>query len=82
MEEKTIQSLDDLFIYAYEVEQGISVLQPIRLDGDFSLRLHVKGDSWDKRIDERSAQYIISLENVRHTPCYTSFLQRIQAKAR
>ena|GEM_PF-5473576 len=22
------------------------------------------------------------LENVRHTPCYTSFLQRIQAKAR
>ena len=21
-------------------------------------------------------------ENVRHTPCYTSFLQRIQAKAR
>ena len=23
-----------------------------------------------------------SLENVRHTPCYTSFLQRIQAKAR
>ncbi len=62
MEEKTIQSLDDLFIYAYEVEQGISVLQPIRLDGDFSLRLHVKGDSWDKRIDERSAQYIISLQ--------------------
>ena len=24
----------------------------------------------------------IYLENVRHTPCYTSFLQRIQAKAR
>jgi len=23
-----------------------------------------------------------TLENVRHTPCYTSFLQRIQAKAR
>ena len=22
------------------------------------------------------------LENVRHTPCYTSFFQRIQAKAR
>ena len=28
-------------------------------------------------------EYIdLMLENVRHTPCYTSFLQRIQAKAR
>ena len=25
---------------------------------------------------------VLDLENVRHTPCYTSFLQRIQAKAR
>lgn len=25
---------------------------------------------------------VTHLENVRHTPCYTSFLQRIQAKAR
>ena len=25
---------------------------------------------------------LILLENVRHTPCYTSFFQRIQAKAR
>ena len=25
---------------------------------------------------------VARLENVRHTPCYTSFLQRIQAKAR
>lgn len=26
--------------------------------------------------------HLVDLENVRHTPCYTSFLQRIQAKAR
>ena len=26
--------------------------------------------------------YAVCLENVRHTSCYTSFLQRIQAKAR
>ena len=29
-----------------------------------------------------NSEELLVLENVRHTPCYTSFLQRIQAKAR
>lgn len=32
--------------------------------------------------EEEKAEIEAALENVRHTPCYTSFLQRIQAKAR
>ena len=34
------------------------------------------------RIDSMSLLEKAHLENVRHTSCYTSFLQRIQAKAR
>ena len=36
----------------------------------------------DGRMLQKNTAPIKLFENVRHTPCYTSFLQRIQAKAR
>lgn len=59
---KIIRSLDELFIYALEVDQGLPLL-PIQLDGSFFLTLHIDGPSWDNRLDKRSAQYIISLQS-------------------
>ncbi len=62
-ETKIIHSLDELFIYAYEVKQGATLL-PMALEGDFFLTLHIEGPSWDSRIDQRSANYILSLQSV------------------
>lgn len=46
-----------------------------RYTAEYNL-MHAKGlGVWDEVLGN-------ILENVRHTPCYTSFLQRIQAKAR
>lgn len=58
---KIIRSLDELFLYAHEVEQGAEFL-PVKLEGSFPLSLHIEGESWDKRIDKRSAQYVIALQ--------------------
>ena len=63
MEEvKVISSMDELFIYAQEVSMGAELL-PIKLDGAFTVSLHIQGRTWDKRIDRRTAQYVISLQN-------------------
>lgn len=60
---KTVSSLDELLIYAYEVEQGAPLL-PLRLEGPITLALHIQGSSWDRRIDKRSAQYVLALQGV------------------
>lgn len=59
---KVISSMDELFIYAQEVSMGAELL-PIKLDGSFTVSLHIQGRTWDKRIDSRTAQYVISLQN-------------------
>ena len=51
------------------------------LDHDtFDLFVRHKLDAADKHFFTLKSH--LFLENVRHTPCYASFLQRIQAKAR
>ena len=58
-------------------------------DDNRQILLDVEGDkNYRTRVDRKVLEAFINLvrqhplENVRHTPCYTSFLQRIQAKAR
>lgn len=48
---------------------------PSKIDSSYFKDIESFVDYWKKTGD-------VDLENVRHTPCYTSFLQRIQAKAR
>lgn len=57
----TMKSMDDLFRYAHELEQGAEFM-PVQLAGEFTLALHIEGKSWDKRIDRRTAQYVIALQ--------------------
>lgn len=59
---KTIKSLDELFFYAQEAATKDN-LPTIKLEGKFTIELHIEGATWDRRIDSRSAQYIISLQN-------------------
>lgn len=61
---KVILSLDDLFLYAHEVakNKGEGFL-PIKLEGEFPITMHVEGNSWDGRVDKRSAQYVLALQN-------------------
>ena len=60
---RRIETLNDLFIYASELERG-SAFEPIELgENAFTIALHIDGDSWDKRIDKRSAHYVINLQN-------------------
>lgn len=65
MEEvKVIRSLEELFVYAREVEKNKGEgFRPIKLDGEFPIALHVEGSSWDGRVDRRSAQYVLALQN-------------------
>lgn len=58
---KTIASLEDLFVYVNELEQGAE-FQPIKLTGKISLALHIEGQSWDGRLDKRTAQYVVDLQ--------------------
>lgn len=62
-EKKVIHSLEELFTYAYEVEQGAPLL-PIQLEGGDSLAfsIHIEGLSWDGKIDKRSAAYVVALQ--------------------
>lgn len=58
---KEIKSVEDLFAYVNELEQGAKFL-PIKLAGRISLALHIEGPSWDGRIDKRTAQYVVDLQ--------------------
>ncbi|MGN0008677.1 MAG: hypothetical protein ACI33N_03355 [Desulfovibrionaceae bacterium] len=58
---KVVTSMDELFFYVQELNQGAE-FTPIQLNGNFTISLHIKGKSWDKRIDSRTAQYVIGLQ--------------------
>lgn len=58
---KAVKSIEELFAYVNELEQGAE-FQPIKLDGTISLTLHIEGQSWDGRVDKRTAQYVVELQ--------------------
>lgn len=61
---KVIRSLDELFLYAHEVAKNKGEgFRPIKVEGELPIALHVEGASWDGRIDRRSAQYVLALQN-------------------
>lgn len=60
---RTIHSLEELCVYAYEVSKGAQLL-PVLLGGEVSFSLRIMGASWEGKVDKRSAQYILSLQEV------------------
>ena len=59
---KKISSFEELLQYAADVHDGGRYL-PVEICGDITFSLRIEGKSWDGRVDRRSAQYMLSLQD-------------------
>lgn len=56
-----ISSFEELAKFLSNIDTT-SEYYPISFIGDFTALIHIYGKTWEKRIDKRTAKYIISIQ--------------------
>ena len=58
-----VQTMDDIFVSALNLSAGLIALEDLHFDNDFTLKIRLKGEQWDGKVDYKIAKFVLGLQN-------------------
>lgn len=58
-----VQTIDDIFVSALNLSAGLISLKDLHFSDDFTVKIKLKGDQWDGKIDYKIAKFVLNIQN-------------------